>query len=160
MGSVTLRITESTPGPTTPDALHLTFDVIDTGIGIATEDHAVVFEPFQRLEANQPQEGSGLGLAIAKGLIELMGGQIGLESEQGAGSRFFFTIPFAPATSGVMPRGDTVNRQIVRLADGYAVSVLIADDVQENCDVLSKILRDIGCDVPHGGERETPYASS
>lgn len=69
----------------------------DTGIGIAPEDHATVFEKFCQVgdTTSGVREGTGLGLAITRKLVELHGGRIWLESEMGHGSRFSFTLPFA-----------------------------------------------------------------
>jgi PAS domain S-box-containing protein len=76
------------------------FEVEDTGIGISPEVQAVLFEPFVRGadSASRAISGTGLGLSISKRLVELMGGTIGVESEPGAGSLFWFTIPFARAS--------------------------------------------------------------
>jgi signal transduction histidine kinase len=69
--------------------------VHDTGIGIAPEDQAAVFEEFRQVGRNytSKQEGTGLGLALTKRFVELHGGRIWLESEPGKGSTFTFTIP-------------------------------------------------------------------
>ncbi|MBK7173256.1 MAG: PAS domain S-box protein [Bacteroidales bacterium] len=74
------------------------FFVEDTGIGIPEEKHEHVFERFMQLDGSYAREysGTGLGLAISKGLVELMEGEIGLISEPGKGSKFFFTIPYHP----------------------------------------------------------------
>ena len=71
------------------------FHVKDTGIGISKEFHDQIFERFQQVEAAYSRKygGNGLGLAISKGLVELMGGTIWMESEQGMGSTFYFTVP-------------------------------------------------------------------
>jgi len=76
---------------------HTEYFVRDTGIGIAPEYHARVFETFQRLK-DVEVEGSGVGLAIVKKVIEAAGGTLRLESEVGKGSTFFFTWP-APSTT-------------------------------------------------------------
>ncbi len=71
------------------------FRVIDSGIGIAQEDQAIIFDRFSKLgDASNP--GKGLGLAICKALIELHGGKIGVRSTAGAGSTFWFSLPVAP----------------------------------------------------------------
>lgn len=69
--------------------------VRDTGIGIAPEDQARMFRDFEQAESDDSRQrgGTGLGLSICRWLVELHGGQIGLESEVGGGSKFFFTIP-------------------------------------------------------------------
>jgi signal transduction histidine kinase len=68
--------------------------VSDTGPGIATEDHARIFEEFQQTSLGISQrEGTGLGLALSRRLVELHGGRIWVESVPGHGSRFVFTLP-------------------------------------------------------------------
>jgi PAS domain S-box-containing protein len=71
--------------------------VEDSGIGIPQEHLSTLFEPFKRIEipGQRAREGTGLGLAIARRLTEAMGGQIGVESSLGGGSRFWFTLPLA-----------------------------------------------------------------
>jgi signal transduction histidine kinase len=72
--------------------------VRDTGIGIAPEDQAAVFEEFRQVGGhhNQKREGTGLGLALAKRFVELHGGTIGVQSTVGQGSTFTFTVPVQP----------------------------------------------------------------
>ena len=75
--------------------------VRDTGIGIAPDEQALVFEEFRQagLASSQKHEGTGLGLALCKRFVELHGGRIWVESEPGVGSTFSFTLPNAVAES-------------------------------------------------------------
>ncbi|HXT16318.1 MAG TPA: HAMP domain-containing sensor histidine kinase [Gemmatimonadaceae bacterium] len=75
-------------------------EVGDTGVGIAPEHHDLIFREFAQVDStpSRPHHGTGLGLTIARKLVELHGGRIWVESELGAGSRFFFTVPLEPVT--------------------------------------------------------------
>lgn len=108
-GEVVIRVTPLTTAPT---ATVLKFAIEDTGIGIAPDQRQKLFQPFTQVDASTTRKygGTGLGLAICKQLVELMGGTIGLESELGRGSTFWFTVPFeqqmlinAPATQSTQP---------------------------------------------------------
>ena len=147
-GEVVLRISETRSLATsaTPNSSHFTFEVIDTGMGISPEDQAKIFDPFHQGEQSVQKGGTGLGLAIAKRYIELMGGELDIESEQEHGSRFFFTIPLPPAVSDkVAEPSQWID--VTRLAAGYQVKALIADDTEVNRNVLSRILVDLGIEV-------------
>ncbi len=73
------------------------FHIKDTGIGIAPQYHQTIFERFRQTDSSTTRTygGNGLGLAISKNLIELLGGEIWVESEEGKGSTFYFTIPYS-----------------------------------------------------------------
>jgi len=92
-GSVTVHIArDRDPGA-------LLFTVRDTGVGIAKKDQAQLFNPFSQVDSGTARHfgGTGLGLAISRRLVEIMGGTIGVESERGAGSTFWFRLPLRPA---------------------------------------------------------------
>ncbi|OUD13932.1 sensor histidine kinase [Thioflexithrix psekupsensis] len=77
---------------------HIRFDIIDTGIGIAAEDIATILQPFQQMsDINNKSAGTGLGLAMSYRLIQMMGGELQVESRVAQGSRFYFTLPLKPA---------------------------------------------------------------
>jgi CheY-like chemotaxis protein len=161
-GQVVLRI-NSSPHPPIPSSSHTStsflFDVIDTGIGISPEEQAKILEPFAQGEDGEARGGTGLGLAIAQKMIELMGGELYLESELGRGSHFWFTVPLLPAMREVPSAEDAVGRAVVHLADGYHVTALVVDDVAENRDVLSKMLSDIGVEVTTSGNGQEAIES-
>ena len=81
-----------------PDGKRLRLSVLDTGRGIAAENLPLLFTPFERLGAeNTDVEGSGIGLALSKRLVESQGGELGVESECGAGTMFWLDLPVAAA---------------------------------------------------------------
>jgi len=112
---------------------------------------AGIFLPFEQNEEGIKKGGTGLGLAIAQKQVELMGGELAVESGKeirgGVGSLFFFTVPLSPATTDVSLTSVEKGKKIVHLAAGYSVKALIADDTKENRDVLSQILSGIGVKV-------------
>jgi CheY-like chemotaxis protein len=123
------------------------FDVIDTGPGISEADQNEIFQPFQQSEAGLKKGGTGLGLAITRRQVELMGGEVKLESTLGKGSRFYFEIELPPARGRLEALDAKETREVVRLAAGSHVNALVVDDNQNNRDVLSQLLVGIGCRV-------------
>ena len=121
-GEVTLRL-ECPASP--PDRVRLRFSVSDTGIGIAPEVQPSLFTPFTQADASTTRQygGTGLGLAISKRLVELMEGEIGLESTMGKGSTFWFEINLAPALheEPVLILGELAHARVL-VVDGHGTT--------------------------------------
>ena len=101
----------------------LRFSIRDTGIGIAKDQMGLIFDPFRQADGSTTRQfgGTGLGLSISKKLVQMMGGEIGVESEAGAGSCFWFTLPAEPA-SGALPGLPSLAGMRVLVADDHAVN--------------------------------------
>ncbi|NTV69025.1 MAG: PAS domain S-box protein [Azonexaceae bacterium] len=119
------------------------FNVKDTGIGIRPEDTARLFNAFEQLDSSTTRRfgGTGLGLAIARHLAELMGGEVGVDSKPGVGSRFWITarLGIAEDDTALVPE----NRQQERLKG----RVLVVEDEPINRDIAVELLTNIGLDV-------------
>ena len=117
----------------------LRFEVLDTGIGIPQDRLDAIFESFTQADGSTTRRfgGTGLGLSISTRLVELMGGEIAAESEEGKGSTFRLIIPFKKQEDMGAP---VMIRQSVRGAH-----ILIVDDNDTNRTILNKILVSFGC---------------
>lgn len=140
-GTVTLRVVrpcQSLPSPA--DGIGLRFEISDTGVGISAEDQGRLFEPFVQAGAPALRKygGAGLGLSICKKLVELMGGKIGVISEEGAGSTFWFEIPTREV-------GTEIDRR--SLPDLEGVSVLSVDSHPQGAKEIASSLRSMGAKV-------------
>lgn len=120
----------------------LLFNITDTGIGIASEHLESIFDSFTQADTSTTRRfgGSGLGLAICKQLVHMLDGQIGVESELGRGSRFWFTIPCIPAAPAVVKATASSAESVSQRGH-----VLIVEDNQTNRVVASGMLRLLGC---------------
>lgn len=126
-------------------AERLRVEIIDTGAGIAPEKQDSLFKRFSQIDGSltRAQSGTGLGLAICKGLAEAMGGEIGVESAEGKGSRFWFEIPAPraslPAKANAAPSTDQFSFMGVR--------VLVVDDNTANRELAHLFLAGVGAEV-------------
>jgi len=126
------------------------FSVKDTGVGIAKEDQATIFNAFEQGASSQHgvihAKGTGLGLAICSGLVAAMGGRIELISAPGEGSEFRFTLRFLPDGTGNMPAGAvTADENPEERFLGYRV--LIVDDTEINLEIASFLVESVGFTV-------------
>ncbi len=120
----------------------LRFTVTDSGIGIANDKLATVFERFAQADSSTTRRfgGSGLGLTICKRLIELMGGRIWVTSEVGKGSTFGFTVPFEIWPIADRPVGATIGTDSD--APLQPLRILMAEDSPDNCTIALAYLED------------------
>lgn len=126
------------------DKLSLTFSVADTGIGISEKEHKTIFGAFMQQEKqdNRKYGGTGLGLSISNSIVNLMGAQIQIDSKEGEGSTFYFTLNNIDVSSEViLVEEERVNLDHVIFND---VKVLVVDDVESNRKLLLEILADRG----------------
>jgi len=129
-GSITIDIHN-----TKPDTLH--FSITDTGIGMTPPQLATIFDAFAQADESMSRRfgGTGLGTTISKQLVELMGGTISAQSEEGQGSTFEFSIPIKVVKA-------SAKKQVVQAhAELPPLSILVVDDIEQNIDLLSLVLK-------------------
>ncbi|MFQ5625335.1 MAG: response regulator [Methyloligellaceae bacterium] len=130
----------------TPDAATLHFEVEDTGVGISPADLDTLFIPFQQVgERTRRVEGTGLGLTISRNLTALLGSELQVRSEPGAGSRFWFEISMPVVKDIGRPRPSEA-RQVVGVR-GAVPKILAIDDRWENRAVIVDLLSPLGFQV-------------
>jgi len=131
------------------ESISLKIKVTDTGIGITADALPFLFQKFYQVDSSPGRQyvGTGLGLAICKSLIEMMGGEIGVESSVGKGSTFWFTLSLPLDSSYLM--------KPVSHFDLTDIRVLLVDDIQQNRQILARYLTFSGlrCDQASSGEQ-------
>lgn len=137
-GEVAIRITAI---QRTEREVTLLFSVHDTGIGLTEEQAARLFHSFEQADSSVTREfgGTGLGLAISKHLVELMGGQVGLDSTPGVGSIFWFTVHLG--------LGEAQAPCLSAPADLHGHRLLVIDDNEHARTVLGNLLLHLGFTV-------------
>ncbi len=144
-GSVTIRL-----GSKHNLHHHLLIEVEDSGPGISSIDQKRLFRPFEQLSVGvSSQGGTGLGLAIVHQFVQLMQGEISVESELGKGALFRVKLPLEEADKAEMIHlSSKMHGAVTGLAPGQAsCRILIAEDQRENQLLLSKLMTDLGLEV-------------
>jgi PAS domain S-box-containing protein len=134
------------------DLVKIRFEIRDTGIGIPEDRLAAIFTPFTQADGSTTRKygGTGLGLAICKQLVEIMGGEIGVESEDKKGSTFWFTAQFEKQASNIS-RDSEVDAHV----DISGTKVLVVDDNATNRMLMITLLSNWGCQYETAGDGET-----
>ena len=136
----------------------LRISVTDTGPGVRAEDQALIFARFSQIDAALTREhgGTGLGLAISRGLVELMGGDIGVESTLGQGARFWFEIP---ALIGSGDAAEVGGEDDIPLPPPGS-RVLVVDDNAGNRELVRSVLEAVGVEVAEAVDGEAGVAAA
>ncbi|MFO1034114.1 MAG: ATP-binding protein [Hyphomicrobiales bacterium] len=128
------------------DVVTLQFEVSDTGIGIAPDMQAAIFEDFVTLDTFEQRNasGTGLGLPICRSIVEGMGGTIGVESKPGDGARFWFRVPLKAAFADQVKSAVITSKAALR-KPRRALKVLVVEDNETNRFVARELLVSMGC---------------
>lgn len=129
------------------------FTITDTGVGIAEEQQTRIFEDFVTLDSSYQRSaaGAGLGLPICKNIVEAMDGEIGVKSQPGKGSTFWFRLPLKAAFSEELQNSDSRTLKAPETKD-RRLKVLVVEDNETNRFVAGEMLRAAHCDVVLAGD--------
>jgi CheY-like chemotaxis protein len=139
---INCRLIPDKDGSLHDDSCRLQISVEDTGIGIADEQKERVFRSFEQAETGTSRKygGTGLGLAISRSIVELMDGNIWVESDPGKGSRFIFTVLLKRATDEKIQQiNESFNSENARIFAGR--KILLVDDVEINREIVLSLLK-------------------
>ena len=133
----------------TEKSVSLKFSVEDTGIGIPAQRVSRLFKAFSQVDSSTSRKygGSGLGLTISQKLVQMMGGNIGVQSTEGEGSTFFFTIMLGKQDLGAVKQAQNAEREKPHTDAPLGLRVLVAEDNPTNQIVASRMLEKMGCHV-------------
>ena len=145
-GWVTLRV--QSQNYETPDITILSFEVEDTGPGIAPDEIDMLFKPFGQTETGRKSnEWTGLGWPISQKFVQIMGGEIDIISQVGKGTIVKFPIVVQAADPQEIP-AQSIQKRVIALADGQpSYRILVVEDAQENRQVLVCLLSKVGFEV-------------
>lgn len=146
-GGVAVKIVSQ--GSDDPTRALLRFEVRDTGIGINQEALGSLFQAFNQADSGITRRfgGTGLGLAISKRIVEILGGKIGVESQEGRGSTFWFVIPFEKSEIPIPSVASLPSGESPAESNLTGLRVLVVDDSQINLMVLERALLSLGVKV-------------
>ncbi len=140
-GTITITVHPDASSPQ-----HIYFAVSDSGHGIPPADQKQLFEAFYQARSSQGGsiQGTGLGLTICKQIVDLMGGDIGLKSEPGAGSTFWFSVPMPAAEESELAKLAANTSQFI---SSHSLHILVAEDNNTNQLIIRNLLSKLGHNV-------------
>jgi two-component system sensor histidine kinase RpfC len=159
-GGVTLRLSVMSRKLEDSVSERLLFEVIDTGIGVSKDNLKQIFERFTQIDDSSTRRygGTGLGTTITKQLVELMGGYIGVESELGKGSRFWFDLPLIEVVGGIDEDSLQSAQWLLFSNAAYRESEIL--NYMQECNLVTKVCRTSGSglqELMSAVAQEKPY---